>query len=95
MLIMGVMPLPPASSTSSRRADEPTSTQKLPDGPMSSSRSPARTFSFTWVEHRPPGTRLIVNAKRASPGIDDAEYARRRLSPSLSTNSVKYCPALK
>ena len=69
--ITGVIPLPAAKATTSRRASI---APNVPAGAITSSTSPAWTRSFSQFETRPPGTRLTVICRSgSSPGVEDIE----------------------
>ena len=63
MDITGVMPLPPQKATIGRLASR---TQKVPEGRVTSERSPSATWSTSQLETTPPGTRLTVTASSSS-----------------------------
>ena len=64
MLISGVIPTPPATSTISRAEEGSVSTVKLPIGSSTTSASPARTRSWRCRDTSPSGMRLTVIAGR-------------------------------
>ena len=71
MLITGVMPEPPASS--SRSCDRSLGVN-VPDGASTSISSPALIVSHTKLEPRPSTTRLTVTLRWSStPGAEDSE----------------------
>ena len=67
MEITGVMPLPPQNPMIGRRRP---GTQNVPDGLVTSTRSPSDTWSMNQLETTPPGTRLTVTVR--SPSVSGA-----------------------
>ena len=96
MDIIGVIPLPPARSARWRGALDAEG-PKLPDGPSTVSICPARAEATSFSLTLPPGMRFTLTRTRppSSPGRLEAEYARRRSTPSTGTTNVKNCPGAK
>jgi hypothetical protein len=65
--ITGVTPLPPQKPMTGR---SDCSTQKVPDGLLTSRRSPSCTWSMSQLETTPPGTRFTVTVR--SPSVSGA-----------------------
>ena len=59
----GVTPLPPQNATT---GPSPGRSQNTPAGGISSSSSPAATWSWSQFDTTPPGTRFTVTASRSS-----------------------------
>ena len=68
-LMMGVMPLPPATNSTWRAAPAtPGSSTKLPEGPSTSSGMPSWAVWLSRLLTRPSGTRLMVMCGASLPG---------------------------